>query len=250
MTTVFVLNVERDTERRESVLAQLSAQTGLEPRIVPGVYGPALADIVCLHLTADAHNWISRKGTIGCFLSHVAAWERVARLDAPAIVLEDDADAPNLWKIADLEIPSDAELIFLNNRMSAEPNRSGNPVITPMLPTLIRLNDQQVGPGGDGYWLTPRAATKLLDACAVELYFGHVDGRLLRYSVSSDDLASFPEETWLGYVLRMHRNYRGPGRPPIGIIRGYCIAPALVWQGALARRSVRSALDALSTNEK
>jgi len=89
---VFIINLEADRDRREAMLAQFVMLPEFEPHVVSGIYGHTLSTNVCTALTQHGP-WAEYKGTIGCFLSHVRAWEEVARLSEQyAVVLEDDVD--------------------------------------------------------------------------------------------------------------------------------------------------------------
>jgi hypothetical protein len=106
------------------------------------------------------------------------------------------------------------------------PQEAGSPQPLPIWRALQQLEAAHGGPGGDGYLLTPEAARKLLSACARDFYFGHVDGRLLRYATSEDDLARLPEKSWIAGVVRYHRH---PTLiPALGLLKGYCLSAPLV----------------------
>jgi len=233
----FIINLEKDRDRRDAILRQFDALPDLEPHIVEGVYGRYLPDSLCENL-AKEKQWARNKGTIGCFLSHVKAWEEVAKLPDPfAVVLEDDVNVAGLSQLGDLAVPADAEIVFINDRMAGEGR--GLPLAMPMLRALQRLEASHGGPGGDGYILTPGGARKLLAACATDFYFGHVDGRLLRYATQEDDLAALPEKSWIVGVVRHHRHPTLV--PTLGLLRGYTLSTPLVRH--LGVPSIREAED-------
>ncbi|MBN8993910.1 MAG: glycosyltransferase family 25 protein [Rhizobiales bacterium] len=233
----FVINLEKDRDRRDAILRQFDALPDLEPHVVEGVYGRYLPDSLCENLAKEKH-WARNKGTIGCFLSHVKAWEEVAKLsDRFAVVLEDDVNIAGLSQLADLAVPDDAEIVFINDRMSGEAR--GVPVAMPMLRALQRLEASHGGPGGDGYLLTPAGARKLLAACATDFYFGHVDGRLLQYATGEEALAALPEKSWIVGVVRHHRH--PTLAPTLGLLRGYTLSSPLVRH--LGVPSIREAED-------
>ena len=237
---VFILNLERDHQRRAKMETQLQLLSGFEPRFVLGVRGSALPESVCLKLSQDVAWGQKHKGTLGCFLSHVKAWELIAVINEPfAVVLEDDVEISRLGGLTTLEFPDDADIVFINNRMAPISNEK-TPAAYPIWHSLIRLDEaSQKGSGGDGYLLTPRGAQKLVDACERDAYFGHVDGRLLRYSVTESDLARLSEDSELKFIIRKHHNQRN--MPQLGILNGYSVSPALVH--SLFAPSVRSQED-------
>jgi len=224
-TVALVINLARDRERRDAVLGQFAGLPGLQPEIVTGIYGTSLPDSVCEALVREKR-WAKNKGTIGCFLSHVKAWEEVARISSRfAIVLEDDINVSALKHLPSLDLPADADIVFINDRMSPG-DGLGAPIALPIARALRRLEAVRGGPGGDGYLLTPAGAAKLLAACGTDFYFGHVDGRLLRYASTEEDLATLPADSWIVGVVRHHRH---PTLiPKLGLLKGYCLSVPLV----------------------
>jgi glycosyl transferase family 25 len=222
----FVINLESDSARRDDIIGQFARLPGFELNFVVGVDGGGLPDLACYTLTRSEH-WIRYKGTIGCFLSHVKAWEEVARCPGPfAVILEDDVDVRGLHRLASLTPPADGDLIFLNDRLTA----GASPALTlsalPMWRALTRLDALRNGPGGDGYFLTPKCAATLVAACRKDLFYGHVDGRLLRYATSEEDLAALPSDSWISSVIRNH--HHATLKPELGLVRGDCLSEPLV----------------------
>jgi hypothetical protein len=222
----FVMNLARDAARRENIVAQFTRLPQFELNFVVGVDGGDLPDQACYALTR-LESWVRYKGTIGCFLSHVKAWEAVARCAAPfAVILEDDVDARGLQRLASVVRPPDAELIFLNERLSAGAPPAASVEVLPMWRALTRVDALRCGPGGDGYLLTPQAAAALVAACRKDLFYGHVDGRLLRYATSEQDLGVMPANSWIAGVIRHH--HHPTLKPQLGLVRGYCLSEPLV----------------------
>ncbi len=96
---IFVINLDRDTRRMESVRAQLAAMA-LPFERIPGVLGSAMtaADLARDYDDGKAKWRMSRSLTpaeIGCALSHINAYRAiVARRIQAALVLEDDVVLP------------------------------------------------------------------------------------------------------------------------------------------------------------
>jgi glycosyl transferase family 25 len=83
---IFVLNLERAVERRQSMLQHLSG-LGIEAEILPAVEGARLPPS---SLPAGTDPRLS-PGEVGCYLSHVRFWEIVVERGLEhAVVLEDD----------------------------------------------------------------------------------------------------------------------------------------------------------------
>lgn len=224
--TAFVINIQRDSGRLAAITRQFDDLPGFTMKIVPGTHGPSLSDNACNILTRSAA-WVEFKGTIGCFMSHVKAWEEVAKLaENFAVVLEDDADAAALGQVSALAIPPGADLIFLNERVSPCEPGDAPPRVLPIWHALRRMDRQKSGPGGDGYLLSPRGAAKLLNACLTDSYYGHVDGRLLRYATQEEDFLHMPADSWIVSVIRNHHHPQLP--PALGLLQGYCLSRPLV----------------------
>ncbi len=93
---IYVINLDRDTERMASVHENL-ARLGLGYERISGVMGkdvPGWEQLV----DAEAYAWrnrndMPRAGEVGCYLSHLKAMETFLRTDAPwCVILEDDVE--------------------------------------------------------------------------------------------------------------------------------------------------------------
>jgi glycosyl transferase family 25 len=93
---IYVINLERDAERLESVRGNLSA-LGLAFERVPAVIGKELPDWRG-YVDMETYVWRNRQdeprpGEVGCYLSHLKAMETFLRTDAPwCVILEDDVE--------------------------------------------------------------------------------------------------------------------------------------------------------------
>jgi glycosyl transferase, family 25 len=94
MTPVFVINLDRDTERLASVSRELAA-AGVAFTRIPAVLGaerldePGLVDLAAYRRRNRADS--PRGGELGCHLSHIRALEAFLATGAPrAVILEDD----------------------------------------------------------------------------------------------------------------------------------------------------------------
>jgi hypothetical protein len=243
--TAFVINLERDAGRLAAINRQFDHLAGFTVKVVPGTFGQSLSDNACNILTRSA-NWVEFKGTIGCFMSHVKAWEEVSKLSEPfAVVLEDDVDVAALDHLSGLTVPDDAELIFLNERVSPCEPHDGPPRVLAMWHALKLMDLQRSGPGGDGYLLTPAGASRLLNACLTDTYYGHVDGRLLRYATREEDFRELPDDSWIVSVIKNHHHPQL--RPTLGLVKGYCLSRPLVRHRGVP--SSREAADKPQLNE-
>ncbi|MCF7764048.1 MAG: glycosyltransferase family 25 protein [Verrucomicrobia bacterium] len=95
---VFVINLDRSTQRLAAIQAQL-APTQLEWQRVPAVDGRAI-DVSSLPEVDEAtyRRWQGKPlnpGQVGCYLSHIAVMRKFLESDSDfALVLEDDASLP------------------------------------------------------------------------------------------------------------------------------------------------------------
>lgn len=132
---VFYINLDKDTERRESMERQLSSQ-GLRYERIPGVYGRELNKkaLENCYSARRALRRQSRKLTcaeIGCALSHIHVYRRIVEQALPyALILEDDVVIPDGFgdTIADLDglIRADRPEILLLSPARADLRQAEN----------------------------------------------------------------------------------------------------------------------------
>ena len=158
---IFVLNLERAVERRQSMLQHLSG-LGIEAEILPAVEGARLPPS---SLPAGTDPRLS-PGEVGCYLSHVRFWEIVVERGLEhAIVLEDDVrcSPAMLQVVADivaLGLPLDAV------RLSALNPIRGQDITTLAGGTKLVLPNKNPS-GTQGYMVTLEGARRLLQRLAV-----------------------------------------------------------------------------------
>ena len=93
---IYVINLDRDAERLESVRGNLAA-LGLSFERIPAVIGKELPDWRS-YVDMETYAWRNRQdeprpGEVGCYLSHLKAMETFLRTDAPwCVILEDDVE--------------------------------------------------------------------------------------------------------------------------------------------------------------
>jgi glycosyl transferase family 25 len=89
---VFVISLERSTERRGRVEEQLN-QTGIQWQFLNAVDGYALPSMPSSYKQSKVkrlQGYELTPGEIGCFLSHIKAWELCVQNNATTLVFEDD----------------------------------------------------------------------------------------------------------------------------------------------------------------
>ena len=188
-----VLNLDRNAERLDELRRQFAASAPALRRIA-AVEGARLPSAAVHRLTGDAG---APRGTLGCFLSHAAAWEALlAGSDECALVIEDDVipllDLPP--RLGALGLPQGWDLVFVNDRL--EPRRdpaTARGFTTETLAATMRAFDpEDNAPGGDGYLLSRRGARLLLDWTTQDGFAGDVDWRLLAYALDVQAIAAIP----------------------------------------------------------
>ena len=101
---VFVISLERSTERRKRVEEQLN-QTGLQWHFLNAVDGYALTSMPLSYKKSKVkmlQGYELTAGEIGCFLSHIKAWELCLENNVTTLVFEDDfIVGPNFNSVVD-----------------------------------------------------------------------------------------------------------------------------------------------------
>ena len=234
---VICINLDGDIERWSHIERLLPSISGIDLHRLPATNGRQLSDNAC-HLLVGSEQWISRRGEIGCFLSHVRAWEIIAKSLVPfCVVIEDDISLLGFERIEMLKFPDKFDIIFINDRTSPGGRDSSIceiPVCLPISRSLDALNRTKDGVGSDGYLITPVAAQKLLDATEKDLYFGNIDWRLMRYCVSEELLNKYFINSRVDLVIKNHHNPLL--RPAWNILLGYCLSHPLVGFGTFKSR--------------
>ncbi len=198
--TLLIINLDHDHERWRDIERATTA-AGYRAERVGGIRGLYLPALVVGRIPGAEH---VARGTLGCFLSHASAWERIASGARPrGLVAEDDIEfapwlAPGL-----LESIPDAglDLVFCNRRMledekSGIVDRQGEPVtIRPLIPILRAKPPEFRAPGGEGYILSRDGARRLLDLVARGGIHGDVDWFMLVMAIDPRDRDSFAPGT-------------------------------------------------------
>ena len=184
---VSVINLDRNPERMVEIERQFATAQAPWHRI-PAVEGSRLPAIAVTRLTGTP---TAPRGTLGCFLSHAAAWEALlARGDEAALVVEDDV-IPLLDLPARLRgplKPGTWDILFVNDRLATRPVQG----TTTLAEAVAAFHPDDNAPGADGYIITAAAARTLLAWIEADGMAGDVDWRLLAYSLTPSDIAALP----------------------------------------------------------
>ena len=231
---IFVINLERDVERWAATRDAFADLEQFEVRRSPGVI-PAIPKTAQTYLTAGRRT--VEAGTLGVFMAHVLAWETIDRLDAPALVVEDDVMPAELHRMLTLDLPADLDVLHVNHRMADPRPARGDLKVArawTILPHKTAMQPEMAAPGGDGYLLTPPGARKLLQAVLHDGFDEHVDWRLLRYGCPRRRVARIRPGTW----LETHWPMRDREDAPLWhVVRSYRSTHPLVRQRGVSQSS-------------
>lgn len=164
---IFVINLEKDVARRDSISAQLDS-LGLAYEIVPGVYGANLTvkerALVYDDRKAKLHRARSLvPAEIGCALSHLRVYHTIVErgLDT-ALILEDDVELPaNLKEVLNEcsnQLRASSPSVWLLS--PAKGDTAASPPL--MISTSHRLLNYRSGYYASSYIITHMAATALI----------------------------------------------------------------------------------------
>ncbi len=187
---VWMVNLDRNAERMVEIARQFA---GSAIQRVPALEGSRLPAAAVHRLTGDP---AAPRGTLGCFLSHAAAWEALlASGHTHGLILEDDVipllDLPH--RLGGLGLPADFDLCFVNDRMEPRiPAQPVGPHAHPLSAVMRAFHPEENAPGGDAYLLGRAGARKLLDWVALDGFIDHVDWRMLAYALTPTEIASIP----------------------------------------------------------
>ena len=226
---VFAINLDELAERFATLRRQFPHETPALLR-VPGVKGRYLPDVATARLADPLA--AKQKGTLGCFLAHVAAWERFrASAFSHGLFVEDDArvafDLPPT--LAALDLPPGFDLCFANHGMEppAPPAPGGSLHIAPVAATLATKPSEWDKPGGYGYFLSRSGVNKLLDRVARDGFLGDLDWRLLAYSIGKADYERLSPGSFASNALRRQHSFIAVDAP----LAAYSVYPALLVPG-------------------
>lgn len=240
---VLVINRECDQERLSHVRRQ-SERFGFEFERVDAVNCALPSFDYTPYLESIGNAFYGRehflRGAVGCFLSHVMAWKRIAEDDRPVgLVCEDDIRVlgPLPQRIDDFGLPSDADLVFVNARMvhgalDQQTDTSldkGGFVYLDFAEALFRIARGGPapisGPGGDGYLLSHHGAGKLLKLFGQMKITMEVDWFLVLHSLSPEERDEFLRLDGTGRFSDLTFAH--------GVLKAYVMIPALVEQASM-----------------
>jgi len=163
--SALLLNLDRDTARREHMEKQL-AQAHITFVRQPGILGDAVPDDLRSYFyeSDGTPKTTMKRGEIGCYASHLRALKRVAsgELGDAALIMEDDlnivSDLSNLIAKAQHAAPKGWDII----RLSCPPRRAYAP-IAEIDATHALVRYSKIPNSAGAYLVTPKGAQKFLD---------------------------------------------------------------------------------------
>jgi GR25 family glycosyltransferase involved in LPS biosynthesis len=237
---VFVINLDRNAERLAAI-KRACAGFPVPPLRLGAVEGHLLPRSAVLQLTGDRD---ALRGTMGCFLSHAAAWERLLASDVDhALVLEDDASPLLAFpaQVGALPLPAGWDVVWVNERMQApyDPESVAGFSTVAAVDAVRGFPAWHDAVGCDGYLVSRAGAAKLLEWCQADGFGGDVDWRMLGYALTADEVAGLDAggaaRALLGALPAPQRAAR---------LQAHVLQPALVREVSL--RSDRQDADRLS----
>ena len=219
---VAVINLDRNPGRMAEMRHGFRRSAPALHRI-PGVLGSVLPDSGVRRLGGDP----GMKGTLGCFLSHVAAWTwMLAEGLSHCLVVEDDVmpllDLPA--RLGAFNLPAEFDLCFVNDRLQPALAHSAGFEAVSLARALQDFAPDANAPGADGYIITASGARRLLDWVGADGCADDVDWRLLAYSLSDQACATLPKPSVLWDRLDgLRREVPRPDR-----LNAWVLFPALI----------------------
>jgi hypothetical protein len=209
---LYAINLDRDRERLDRLSAALDGR-GFRTVRIAAVRGSSLPAAAVAFVPGAA---TLGPGTLGCFLSHLRAWEEIAGSGTPAaIVLEDDAlPLPALRAGAAGLAESGRDLVFIHRGLSlrTDPANGAAPprrIATLEEVVLSRVGLKQVACGAYGYFLTAAGARALCAVVASRGVSGHADWFLLMCGLGAGGIGRIAaNRTFHRKLLQMNNFYR------------------------------------------
>ena len=199
----FCINLDEHHEKWQRSQRE-GIRSNMELHRIPGVKGGYLPDSL---LPVFGGN-VSRnfKGTLGCFLSHFAAWDRLLASEFDnALIVEDDF-RPKLSmpaSIAALGVPRDYDVCFLNERMQTKKLGDFDFVRVPDVISM-RATPKWRACGNEGYLVSRQGAEKLVRQLLEDGFYGDSDWRLLTYSVDRSHIEKLGNDSFAKTAMKAH----------------------------------------------
>ncbi|WP_419952739.1 glycosyltransferase family 25 protein [Methylobacterium sp.] len=229
--SIYLINLDRDINRLERARERF-ASFDLSFERVSGVDGSKV-DALTRFFSQIPSRSLS-DGELGCALSHISVWQKIASGDVDnALVLEDDAAPIRAFplRFAELDIPEDYDLCYANNRMIYKKSTfyKDTQKTVPVIQAMLEFNkDSKVQAAGlDGYFLSRKGARRLLDIIRQDRIIAPIDGQVMVVSLNGQDLDLLANK-----LARRGATFKNVVRRRAikDTIRAYVLTPSLVKQ--------------------
>ncbi|GLK77126.1 hypothetical protein GCM10008171_23800 [Methylopila jiangsuensis] len=223
---IIVINLDRDTERFNSVSKQIS-DFGLQFHRLSAINGASLPRGLLKRVKIGGRAANNFPGTFGCLTSHIKAWETSLTLEKDfTLILEDDIVINSSISSIDSNFFSqNFDLYFANNRISSHFNQKSSPVTTYPFAEVAATRPSGIStPGGDGYFVSKSGARKLLERINWARLPRHVDQFLVSASLVPQHLDVIEKNPALAEGIKSMGSTMGE-KPEISSV---CIIPAIV----------------------
>ena len=158
---IYLINLDRDTERLAFMIDQLTA-LGLPFQRVAGVHGIDMPEWLKPYFLTRSGKIASEltAGEVGCYASHLLVLKTIVESGRPGLVLEDDvrlgASFPALLERIEADLPADWDIVRLSNR-----SKRRRVLMRPILDRHV-VKYSVVPAGAGAYLITPLGAHRFL----------------------------------------------------------------------------------------
>ena len=209
-TNVFVINLKKDSDRLIKFKSRISGKIS-NYEIIEGVHGASMTPEEIKNSVSGLYSYFPLKSAVGCALSHIKAWEKIAKTDKPGLVLEDDVvPADNFSENIDISVPNDFDIFYLGNIGAANPFKKYNDPFIPLLKIFLPWfkKTQIISQDGESityqpslplanhaYIITPKSARHLLNCILVNDggVYTHLDVQILSHLKYMKGYSIYPQ---------------------------------------------------------
>jgi GR25 family glycosyltransferase involved in LPS biosynthesis len=227
--------VNLDEQEQKWKRCQLEASiTNLGLHRLPGVKGSYLPNSVLKRLGNSMNE--NFMGTLGCFLSHLNAWEKFLATDKRyALIVEDDfrplVKFPSA--IAGFSLPLSFDICWVTQRMDM------STIVPFAFKEVSEVVNRRASPawlacGTEGYILSRNGAQELINYVSEDGLFGDVDWRMMTYSLSAKQIERLDKNTFASQAMQAHLK-TVKSRPPLLSISSSVGLIGLVSSGSIRR---------------
>lgn len=126
---IYVINLKRRTDRKESILSQFEKYNITNYEFIEAIDGQCIDSVVeANHRLIEKYGCKLSSNEIACAMSHRLAYEKIIQSGERGIVLEDDAIISGSFKsLIEVNIPNDIDMLFFGYFTSNIRNEHAKP---------------------------------------------------------------------------------------------------------------------------